>query len=631
LSLAGSRSKNKKKNQKRIDVRPGPGRLAPPGRLTLLLSFLLVAATLALYSPVNHHRFANYDDDEYVTDNAHVKAGLSGDTVAWAFTTYDAANWHPLTWLSHTLDYQLFQLDPGGHHDANLLLHGLNVALLFWVLWQATGYAGRSLIVAALFALHPINVESVVWVAERKNLLSLLFFLLALGAYRRYVRQPRVGRYAAVTLFYVLGLMSKPQVITLPFVLLLWDYWPLRRMAVREGKSTDATEPAAIFPQRIFAWLVKEKIPLFVLSAGSAVITMRAQRLGGGINPDSALLTRLANAIVSYARYLGEAFWPTRLAPIYPYPVGPFKAWEVAAAALLLAAITALAIVGRRHRYLLVGWFWFLGTLVPMIGLVQVGRQAMADRYAYLPFVGLFIVICWGVSDWAMQRHVPIAWQAGVSVGILLVLAALTHRQIDFWNDNVRLWTRTLQVTNGNYLAEDNLGRALQAEGKPRDAMPHFERAAEIEPSYVFAYIHMGIYQHQQGDLQGALRQYQKVISLTANDIAHYGEIRYEIFVNMASAYAGVSDFVRARECLESAVSLDPDSAEVWTNLGTMAQKTGEVERAIQAYSKAVILQPTERGYRLLAQALQQAGRQEEAQVAAQQGMALAGETGQAP
>jgi protein O-mannosyl-transferase len=631
LGSAASRSRNQKKNQKRIDVRPGPGRLAPPGRLILLLSFLLAAATLALYSPVNHHPFLNYDDDEYVTDNAHVKAGLSGDTVAWAFTSYDAANWHPLTWLSHALDYQLFQLDPGGHHDANLLLHGLNVALLFWVLWQATGYAGRSLMVAALFVLHPINVESVVWVAERKNLLSLLFFLLALGAYRWYASQPRVGRYAAVTLFYVLGLMSKPQVITLPFLLLLWDYWPLRRMAIREEKATDANGPDAILPQRSFAWLVKEKLPLFALSAGSAVITMRAQRLGGGINPDSELLTRLANAIVSYARYLGEAFCPTRLAPIYPYPVGPFKAWEVAVAALLLAAITALAIAGRRHRYLLVGWFWFLGTLVPMIGLVQVGRQAMADRYAYLPFVGLFIVICWGVSDWAMQRHVPIAWQAGVSVGILLALAALTHRQIDFWNDNVRLWTRTLQVTNGNYLAEDNLGRALQAEGKPQDAMPHFERAAEIEPAYVFAYIHMGIYQHQQGDLQGALRQYQKVISLTADDLAHYGEIRYEIFVNMASAYAGVSDFGRARECLESAVRLNPDNAEVWTNLGTMAQKTGEVERAIQAYSKAVKLQPTERGYRLLAQALQQAGRQEEAQVAAQQGMALAGERGQAP
>jgi tetratricopeptide (TPR) repeat protein len=628
LASAGSRSRNKKKTQKSIDVRRDPGRLAQPSRWILLLILLVVVATVALYFPVNHHPFVNYDDDEYVTENVHVKAGLTGETLAWALTTYDAANWHPLTWFSHALDYQLFQLDPAGHHDTNLLLHALNVALLFWVLWQATGYPGRSLMVAALFALHPINVESVVWVAERKNLLSVLFFLLALDAYRWYARQPRVGRYAAVTLFYVLGLLSKPQVITLPFVLLLWDYWPLRRMAIRDEQSTDASGPAATFPQRSSSWLVKEKLPLFALSAASAVITMRAQRLGGGINPDSGLLTRLANAIVSYARYLGQAFWPTRLAPIYPYPVGSFKAWEVAAASLLLVAITALAIAGRR-RYLLVGWFWFVGTLVPMIGLVQVGRQAMADRYAYLPFVGLFIMVCWGAADWAKQRHIPVAWQAGASVGVLLALAALTHRQIDFWGDNVRLWTHTLQVTNGNYLAEDNLGRALQAQGKPQDAMPHFARSAEIEPSYVFPYIHMGIYQHQQDDFQGALRQYQRVISLTGNDIAHYGEIRHEIFANMASAYNGLGDFVRARECLESAVSLNPDNAEVWTNLGIMAQKTGDVERTIQAYSHAVKLQPTQRGYQLLARALQQAGRQQEAQAAVQQGMALAGETGQ--
>jgi hypothetical protein len=235
--------------------------LAQPSRWILLLILLVVVATVALYFPVNHHPFVNYDDDEYVTDNVHVKAGLTGETVAWAFTTYDAANWHPLTWFSHALDYQLFQLDPAGHHDTNLLLHALNVALLFWVLWQATGYPGRSLMVAALFALHPINVESVVWVAERKNLLSMLFFLLALGAYRWYARQPRVGRYAAVTLLYVLGLLSKPQVITLPFVLLLWDYWPLRRMAIRDEQSTDASGPAATFPQRSFAWLVKEKLP----------------------------------------------------------------------------------------------------------------------------------------------------------------------------------------------------------------------------------------------------------------------------------------------------------------------------------------------------------------------------------
>jgi protein O-mannosyl-transferase len=287
-------------------------------------------------------------------------------------------------------------------------------------------------------------------------------------------------------------------------------------------------------------------------------------------------------------------------------------------------------VAGRRHRYLLVGWLWFVGTLVPMIGLVQVGRQAMADRYAYLPFVGLFIMICFGLADWAEQRHIARAWQAGVSVAVLLALAVVAHRQIVFWDDNVRLWTRTVQVTSGNYLAEDNLGKALEAEGKQQEAMPHYAKAAQIEPSYVFAHIHMGVSEHQQGELRNALQQYQKVLNLTQNDIAHYAEVRHRIFANMASAYIGLGDFVHARECLESAVSLNPDNAEEWTNLGLTAQKTGDVDRAIQAYCQALKLQPTQRGYLLLARALQQAGRQEEAQAAMQQAMALSGETGKA-
>ena len=631
MASAASRSRNRKKTQNRIDARPSLGQLASRNRLIFLLGLLLVSATLALYFPVHNHPFVNYDDDEYVTDNVRVKAGLTSETVAWAFTTYDAANWHPLTWLSHSLDYQLFQLDPAGHHDTNLLLHALNVLLLFWVLWQATGYPGRSLMVAALFALHPINVESVVWVAERKNLLSMLFFLLALGGYRWYTRQPRAGRYAVVALLFIFGLMAKPQVITLPFVLLLWDYWPVRRMTVRDAKSTYASEPAAISPQRSFFWLVKEKLPLFALSVASAVITMRAQHLGGGINTDVSFFTRLANAAVSYARYLGQAFWPVRLAPIYPHPGNSLKAWEMTVALVLLVGISALVVAGRRHRYLLVGWFWFVGTLVPMIGLVQVGRQAMADRYAYLPFVGLFIMICFGLADWAEQRHIARAWQAGSSVAVLLALAVVTHRQIDYWEDNVRLWERTVQVTSGNYLAEDNLGKSLEADGKPQEAMPHYARAAQIEPSYVFAYVHLGVSEHRQGELQNALHQYQEVLSLTQNDIAHYTEVRHRIFANMASAYIGLGDYVHARECLESAVRLNPDNAEEWTNLGLTAQETGDVDRAIQAYSEAVKLQPTQRGFLLLAKALQQAGRPQEAQAAYQQGMALSGDTGKTP
>jgi Flp pilus assembly protein TadD len=628
VTSPGSRSRSKQKIQKRIDSRRAADGIGAPQRLTLLLALLLIGATVALYAPVSHHPFLNYDDDFYVSDNVHVKAGLTGETIAWAFTTFDEANWHPLTWLSHALDYQMFELDPAGHHDVNLLLHALNVALLFWVLWRATGCPGRSLMVAALFALHPINVESVAWVAERKNLLSMFFFLLALGAYRWYASRPRVGRYCIVVLLFVLGLMSKPQLITLPFVLLLWDYWPLQRVAIRKQDVARTAEPAAIFPQKSLLWLVKEKLPLFALSAASAVITMKAQALNGGLNADVPLASRIANAIFSYARYLGQALWPARLAPIYPHPGSSLKGWEIAGASILLIVITALVVAFRRQRYLLVGWLWFVGTLVPMIGVVQVGRQAMADRYAYLPFVGLFLMVGWGFGDWAKRRHIPLAWQAGVGMAVLLALALVTYRQIDFWDDNVRLWTRTLQVTSGNYLAEYNLGRAMEAQGDPQEALPHFIRATEIEPSYVFPYIDMGIYLHQKGDLQGALQQYQKVIGLTQNDIPHYAEVRHRIFANMASAYTALGDWARAGQCLESAVSLNPDNPEEWTNLGILAQKTGDLNRAIEAFAQAVRIHPTRRRYQLLARALQQAGRPEEAQAALQQAMALPADAG---
>lgn len=618
MASAGSRSESKKKIQKGINSRSAASQPDTPWWRTLLLGLLLVGATVALYSPVNHHLFVNYDDDGYVTDNSHVKAGLSEETIAWAFTSYDEANWHPLTWLSHALDYQLFELDPAGHHDINLLLHTLNVALLFWVLWRATGCPGRGLMVAALFALHPINVESVAWIAERKNLLSMLFFLLALSAYRWYARAPRVGSYSVIVLLYILGLMCKPQVITLPFVLLLWDYWPLRRMAVRGRDPATATEASPIFPEKSFAWLVKEKLPLLALSAASAVITMKAQGMNGGLNTGIPLSGRIGNAIVSYALYLGKAFWPRGLAPIYPHPGNSLGAWQITGALLLLGAITALVVSGRRRRYFLVGWLWFLGTLVPMIGLVQVGRQAMADRYAYLPFVGLFIMIAWGWGDGAKRAQVPVAWQAGVSVAALLALAGVTHRQIDFWGDNVRLWTHTLQVTNRNYLAEDSLGRALEAEGNRQDAILHYARSVEFDPSYVFAHIHVGTCLQLQGDLQGALQQYQEAISLTQKDIVPYAEVRHLIFANMASAYSGLGDFVRARESLESAVSLNPDSPEEWTNLGILALNTADADRAIVAFSQAIKIQPSQRGYQLLARALQRAGRPEEAQSAMQ-------------
>jgi protein O-mannosyl-transferase len=524
-----------------------------PGTWTVALGCLLVLATLVLYHPVSHYPFANADDDSYISDNAHVKYGLDWETVPWAFTTFRDANWHPLTWLSHALDCHLYSLDAGKHHRTNALLHAVNAVLLFWVLLRATGYVGRSAMVAALFALHPINVESVVWIAERKNLLSMLFFLLALGAYRRYAAKPRVASYALVAFLYALGLMAKPQVITLPCVLLLWDYWPLRRMFA-SGEEPATRAGAEVIPPRSFSWLVLEKLPLFLLSAASAVVTVKAQRSGGAMSGplnSYAFPLRLENAIVSYVQYLAKAVWPSHLAFLYPH--SPFTGWQVAAALLFLLVISGIVIAARRYRYLPVGWFWFLGTLVPMIGLVQVGAQAMADRYAYLPLVGIFIMVCWGLSDWAEQRHLSTAWLAAPSLAVLVALTVVTHRQIGYWSDNVSLWAHTVQVTRGNWIAENNLGAALLDKGQLEDAIVHFRSAEKIYPSDPRTFLFIGFYEQQRGNLRAAIEQYKRVLTLTQNDIWNNAKLRDDAFVNMGYAYRDLGDPAHAIESLTAA------------------------------------------------------------------------------
>jgi len=337
----------------------------------------------------------------------------------------------------------------------------------------------------------------------------------------------------------------------------------------------------------------------------------------GGINPDGPLTARLGNAFDSYARYVVHAFWPAHLAIHYPFRGSSLRGWTVAACVILLIAVTTAVIACRRMRFLPVGWFWFLGTLVPMIGLVRVGHYAMADRYGYLTFIGLFLLVCWGASDLAKGLRIPLVWQTAASLVVLLALAVTARQQLSLWSDNVRLWTNATEVTQNNFVAEDNLGVALRAAGKPEEAMAHFSRSAQIEPSYPYSYIHMGIYLHQQGDLQSALQNYQKAINLTGHDY-HYAEIRYYIFVNMASAYASSGNLAQARDCLAAAVRLNPDNPDEWTNLGILAQKTGDLDMAAWAYSQAVKLRPSQRGYLMLEGALRQAGKEQEALAAAQ-------------
>ena len=547
-------------------------------------SLLLVVITAALYGRVHQYEFVNYDDTLYVTQNTHVQAGLTWDTVRWAFTTYSVGTWHPVTWLSHALDCQLFDVDAAGPHDINLLLHAVNAVLLFWVLLRATGFIGRSFMVAAIFALHPINVESVVWIAERKNALSLLFFLLALGAYRWYVEKPKAGRYLTVALLFAIGLMSKPQVITFPFVLLLWDYWPLGRyslfdwvpqvwrfpdlgtggtvadtkvsntarlgapnrphseqrnseeprLAQKMGEPGAPATALSTAPATKFWRLVWEKLPLFALAGVSAAITMAAQRADGNkITYPWSL--RIEYAIVSYVQYIGKALWPARLSPFYPHP-DYVKLWQIVGAVLLLAAISLAVIAFRRSRpYLLVGWFFFLGTLVPMLGLAGVGyqgKQGIADRYAYLPFIGLFIMISWGVAGWAERKRVSPVLLRGVSIVALLALTIVSYRQIGYWRDNVTLWSHALEVTDGNFLAENNLGKALLAQGNVAQGITHFYRAAAIYPDDPVSNFNIGIYEQARGNYPAAIARYIKTLSITRDP-----ELRAVALKNLADAY----------------------------------------------------------------------------------------------
>ena len=524
-------------------------------RRRVLLSFCLVLATVALYYPVHSQPFSSYDDPAYVTSNVHLRYGLDWDLFKWAFTTL-APEWHPLTWLSHGLDCHLFYLNPARHHDMNLMFHAMNALLLFWVLVKATGYAGRSFMVAALFALHPINVESVAWIAERKNLLSMLFLLLALGAYGWYARKPGAGRYAVVAFSYALGLLAKSQIVTFPCLLLLWDYWPLQRMfASSEGLSRGTADGGAGIPAKRFLWLLAEKVPLFALSVATAGFTMYAHRASGALNPlvSYSLSTRLQNAVLSYVRYVGKALWPSRLTILYPYSPSSIRGWEVAACSCLLLLVSALVLKWRHRRYLPTGWFWFVGSLIPMSGIIYINDQAMADRYAYLSFLGLFIVICWGLADWARELHLSPVWLAAPSFAALLALAVLSHRQLTYWNNDVSMWSHAVAVTNSNWVAEDNLGVALSERGQFDDALPHYRAAAALYPLHPITYLYLGSYYQQRGDLHSAIEQYQKVITLSDKDVAHYARLRLMALESMAEVYHELGDNAHAAECIESA------------------------------------------------------------------------------
>jgi protein O-mannosyl-transferase len=613
----------------------------------VIASLLLVVATLAFYNPIAHCGFVYSDDVVYVMQNPAIDSGLTWDAVKFAFTSVNSGIWHPLTWLSHALDCQLFGLNPTGHHYVSLLLHTANATLLFLLLLEATGAAWPSLFVAALFALHPQNVESVAWAAERKNVLSMLFFLLALWLYGRYAKQGGLGRYVGVASLFALGLLAKPQIITLPCVLLLWDYWPLGRMFAPQPASesqtdsaktdsakinstyadSEATDFAKSCPPRTFSYLILEKLPLFALAAASAAITVWSQGQVGAVTSleKLSLWARFENAIVGYARYIVHTFWPIRLSPVYPYMGAPSIA-QVAAAAALLATVTVFVVYRRDRRYLLVGWFWFLGTLVPMIGIVQVGDQAMADRYAYISAIGLFLLLAWGCAELAQRIHIPRAAAGAVAALAVVSLGALTYRQLGYWRDGETLWSYALTVTDRNYLAHANLAMVFNGEGKIDDAVHEFQAAEALHQYAPAEMLKIGLYEQRNGHLQEAVQQYEQV----AQDLASLGsasqastsqasasaELRAVAFSQAGSVYAEMARYDQARQSYEKALQLNPNNASALVASALLAERSGQFARAPDYLQRAMKIEPSDVGYLLLADAFRHAGRLQEAQAA---------------
>jgi tetratricopeptide (TPR) repeat protein len=560
---------------------PSPSRVAP-----ILVVAGLSLLVLLVFWQVGGHSFINYDDGQYIWENPHVQGGLSKESVSWAFTTFYAVNWHPLTWLSHMTDVQLFGLDAGWHHRMNVLFHLANTLLLFLVLWRMTGGLWRSAFVAALFAVHPLHVESVAWVSERKDVLSTLFWLLTMGAYLEYVRRPSVSRYLPVFVFLALGLMCKPMLVTLPFVLLLLDWWPLGRMS---AEGAPASERWRLSLPTVYR-RVWEKMPLLGLSAISCVVTYIAQSQGKAVVSLGRITIgpRLSNTLVSYAVYLEQMVWPSSLAVIYPHPAiigGDIAVWKVAGSVLLLAGISWLVWRERQRRpYLALGWLWYLGTLVPVIGLVQVGGAAHADRYTYVPLIGVFIAAAWGVPELIPTGR----WRErilGVSAGaVLAALAVTAWFQAGYWRDNITLYSRSLVVTEGNWMVLSNLGGAYEDRGEHVRARECFMEALRIKPEYAPAWYNFGVSTASLGRQEEAIGYYMEALRV---------EPEYAPALNgLGLARKQLGRLQEAAENFSEAVRIDPEYVDAWYNLGVVDASLGRVQEAIACFRATVRIKP---------------------------------------
>ena len=567
----------------------------------------LAILTIAVFAPVAGHGFIDLDDPGYVAENAHVAAGITASGVVWAFTTGHAANWHPLTWLSHMADVAMFGMTPGAHHLVNVALHLANSLLLLWVFWRLTSAPWASALVAAIFALHPLHVESVAWIAERKDVLSTLFWMLTMWAYIAYARRPAWPRMALVVFCFALGLLAKPMLVTLPFVLLLIDYWPLSRTPTWQ--------------------LVIEKLPLFACALVSSIVTFVVQRQGGAVSTLDVVPidVRLGNALIAYVTYLRKMVWPVDLAPFYTYP-RHLDAAAVVGAALLLTTFTALALRSARRRpYLLVGWLWYLGTLVPVIGLVQVGTQAMADRYTYVPMIGIAIAVVWAAREWWPRYRTALATAAFTAVALM---AIATSFQVRHWQDSVTLWRHTVAVAPDNYRARNslgaalgnqgltseaivqftealrldpdvsqsfhihhNLGRALSDLGKVDEAIGHFKEALRQQPNYPEAHNNLGLALSRQGQHTAAIAEFRLALEdrpgfapAVANLARAHNDFGFSLL-----ARGLTTDAIRE---YSEALRVQPDFALAFDNRGFALAASGQMPEAIRDFREAVRLDP---------------------------------------
>jgi protein O-mannosyl-transferase len=591
----------------------------PDRHLKIVISLLLILAIIIAYGQVRNFDFVGYDDQEYITGNSHVQKGLTVESIIWAFTSFHSANWHPLTWLSHMLDCELYGLNPMGHHWTNLTFHMVNTVLLFIVLELMTGAIWRSAFVAALFALHPLHVESVAWVSERKDVLSAFFGLLMIFSYYRYVKISSLKNYLLVIIFFSFGLMSKPMLVTFPFVLLLLDFWPLKRFHYKNDYLFQSERTTHYGSKEIFG-LVLEKIPLFIPVVISCILTFWAQKSYSAVMALGALplKTRVSNALVSYVNYVLKAAWPLKLAVFYPHPRNTLPAWQIFGAAILIACACFFAIrAAKKYPYIVIGLLWYLGTLVPVIGLIQVGEQAMADRYTYIPLIGIFIIVAWGVLDLFRKWHYRKIYLSVFAMIILSALTARTFCQVSHWKNGVTLFENAVKVTENNYKAHNNLATALGQIDLDR-AIYHYKEALRIHPKYVTALRNLGLALKNKGNYDEAVLYFTKALKIdpqktdTRMDLANifflqakpekaisqYKEIlktdseNANAHYNLAYMLSDQKKIDQAEHHYKETLRLNPKHENAHYNLGNIMLKQGELKEAFNHFAEAIKIKP---------------------------------------